>query len=432
MNRPKVLALLGAIWAAAAIGYVVSGRGSDRPPSGSGDGFTPEEIERIGRLSPLEPPPPDPTNAVYEKDEAALLGRRLFFDPRLSKDGTVSCAVCHAPDRSFADGQALSPKFLLERNVPSLWNVAYNRWFFWDGRADSLWSQALQPLENGREHAGTRLQFAHLVAGDPVLRGAYERVFGAAPDLSDPKRFPPRGGPLAMPENGPERTVWASMAESDRDVVNRLFSNLGKAVAAYERRLVSRGAPFDEFVEGLKTGDAAKLQALGPAARRGLKLFVGRANCVLCHSGPNFTDGEFHNIGIPPARGNFTPDRFAAIEAVRKDPFNGKGTFSDARSAGDTKLDYLVKVQDLWGQIKTPSLRNVAKTAPYMHQGQFKTLEEVVRYYSTLQGMAQAGHSDRLVLAPLRLTPTESSDLAAFLESLTDEQIDPPLRRAPE
>jgi len=222
------------------------------------------------------------------------------------------------------------------------------------------------------------------------------------------------------------------MSDADRDAVNRLFSNLGKAVAAYERRLVSRRAPFDEFVEGLKTGEAAKLQALRPAARRGLKLFVGRANCVLCHSGPNFSDGEFHNIGIPPARGKFTPDRFAAIDLVRKDPFNTQGAFSDARSAGDTKLDFLVKIQDLWGQIKTPSLRNVAKTAPYMHQGQFKTLEEVVRFYSTLEGMAQAGHSDRLVLTPLRLTPAESSDLVAFLESLTDERIDPRLLRAPE
>jgi cytochrome c peroxidase len=428
MNRAKILILLGVLWAAAAIGYVVSGRGADRP-SGSGDAWSPDEIERIGRLSPLEAPPQDPTNAVYENDDAARLGQRLFFDRRLSKDGTVSCAVCHAPDRSFIDGEALSPKFQLERNVPSLWNVAYNRWFFWDGRADSLWSQALQPLENGREHAGTRLQYAHLVAGDPVLRAAVEKVFGAVPDLADAKRFPPRGGPASLPENGPERTAWESMAEPDRAAVNRLFSNLGKAVAAYERRLVSRRAPFDVFVEGLKTGDAGKLDALRPEAKRGLRLFVGRANCVLCHSGPNFTDGEFHNIGIPPSRGGFAPHRFAAVDLVRKDPFNTKGPFSDARAAGETKLDYLVKTQDLWGQIKTPSLRNVAKTAPYMHQGQFKSLDEVLRFYSTLQGMAQAGHSDRTILTPLRLKPGEISDLVAFLESLTDDTLDPRLLR---
>jgi cytochrome c peroxidase len=150
---------------------------------------------------------------------------------------------------------------------------------------------------------------------------------------------------------------------------------------------------------------------------------------VLCHSGPNFTDGEFHNIGIPPSRGGFAPHRFAAVDLVRKDPFNTKGPFSDARAAGETKLDYLVKTQDLWGQIKTPSLRNVAKTAPYMHQGQFKSLDEVLRFYSTLQGMAQAGHSDRAILTPLRLTPPEIADLVAFLESLTDDGVDPRLLR---
>src|SRR6185436_4222059 len=268
-----------------------------------------------------------------------------------------------------------------------------------------------------------------LVAGDPVLRSDYERVFGAVPDLSDSKRFPPRGGPATMPENGPERTAWAAMSDPDRIAVNRIFSNLGKAVAAYERRLVSRRAPFDVFVEGLQTGDAGKLAGLRPEAKRGLRLFVGRANCILCHSGPNFTDGEFHNIGIPPSRGGFTPDRFAAVDLVRRDAFNTKGPFSDAPASGETKLDYLVKIQDLWGQIKTPSLRNVAKTAPYMHQGQFKTLDEVLRFYSTLQGMARPGHSDRAILTPLRLTPAEISDLVAFLESLTDESIDARLLR---
>jgi cytochrome c peroxidase len=386
--------------------------------------FTPEELDRIFQHSPPGDPPRDPTNAVFEKPDAARLGQRLFFDPRFSKEGTVACSTCHIPARGFNDGEALPQKFPVDRNVPTLWNVAYNRWFFWDGRVDSLWSQALKPLENPREHAATRLQVVHQVCEDPALRSAYERVFGPAPDLSDSGRFPPRGGPLAFPPGSPLHAAWTSMPGPDQATVDRVFSNLGKAIASYERQLVSRHAPFDVFVEGLKSGDAEKLKALSPEARRGLRLFIGKANCRLCHSGPQFSDGEFHNIGIPPLRGGLTPDRFAAIEEVRNDPFNMKSVFSDDRSVGEAKLDYLVRLQDAWGQIKTPTLRNIAKTAPYMHQGQFAELEEVVRFYSTLKGMIQAGHHERAILTPLALTPQEIAALVAFLESLSDEKID--------
>ena len=391
------------------------------PPEPSSFGFTPEERERILQHSPLGDPPRDPTNAVFENPAAARLGQRLFFDPGFSRDGTVSCSTCHVAARGLADGQALSPRFPVDRSVPSLWNVAYNRWFFWDGRADSLWSQALQPLENPREHGSTRLQVVRRISDTPGLRAEYEAVFGPLPDLS---RFPPAGGPGVLPAGSPLHAAWTSMGESDQAVVNRLFANVGKAIAAYERGLVSRRAPFDVFVEGLRSGDAAKVAALSPEARQGLKLFVGKANCRLCHSGPNFTDGEFHNIGVPPLRGGFTADRFAAIDEVRKDPFNSRGPYSDDRASGEKKLDYLPKLQDTWGQIKTPSLRNVAKTAPYMRQGQFGSLEEAIRFYSTLKGMVQAGHSERFILTPLQLTSTEIAALVAFLESLTDESID--------
>src|SRR6185369_2083920 len=225
--------------------------------------------------------------------------------------------------------------------------------------------------------------------------------------------------------------AWTSMSPPDQEAVNRIFANVGKVIAAYERGLVSRRAPFDVFVEGLRTGDAAKMAALTPDARKGLKLFVGKANCRLCHSGPNFSDGEFHNIGIPPLRGGLTADRFAAIDEVRKNSFNTGGLYSDDRAAGEKKLDYLPKLQDTWGQIKTPSLRNVAKTAPYMHQGQFGSLDEVLRFYSTLRGMVQAGHSDRFILTPLQLNAVEIAALAAFLESLTDESVDGRLLRPP-
>jgi cytochrome c peroxidase len=423
MKRLGWLLALAAIAGAAA--FIVHRMGTGgAPPAAASSEFTQDELDRIIQHSPLGEPPRDPTNAVFMSPDAAQLGQRLFFDPGFSKEGAVSCATCHVAGKSLTDGQALPERFAVDRNVPALWNVAYNRWFFWDGRVDSLWSQALKPLENPREHGGTRLQYAHRVCETPALRAAYERVFGPVPDLSDLRRFPSAGSPVILPPGSPLHAAWTSMKEADQDAVNRVFSNMGKAIAAYERNLVSRKSPFDVFVEGLKAGDEKKKSALTAEARRGLKLFVGKGGCRICHSGPNFTDGEFHNIGIPPLRGGLTADRFAAIDEVQKDVFNTRGPYSDDRDAGAQKLDFLSKLQDTWGQIKTPSLRNVARTAPYMHQGQFGTLEEVVRFYSTLKGMVQAGHSERFILAPLQLSGGEIAQLVAFLESLTDEKID--------
>jgi cytochrome c peroxidase len=398
-------------------------------PIPASDDFTPEEVERILQHSPLGDPPPDPTNAQAESPAAARLGQALFFDPRFSGSGKVSCSVCHDPSRGLGDGTSLSKTFPLERNVPTLWNVAYQRWFFWDGRADSLWSQALHPLENPREHNGSRLSFLRLVASDGPLRAAYERVFGTLIGGADPGRFPPSGGPQSGLASGPERKSWDSLPAEDQVRVNRFFSNLGKALEAYERRLLSRRSPFDRFVEGLRAGDRTKTNALPPEAKRGLRIFVGKGNCRICHSGPGFSDGEFHNLGIPPLRGGPEPLRFAGLEAVQRDPFNGKSTFSDDPAEGAKKLDSLVHLPDTWGQVKTPGLRNVARTAPYMHQGQFKTLEQVVHFYSTLQGMLQAGHHERTIVLPLFLEPSESKALVAFLESLTDEDVDPNLLR---
>jgi cytochrome c peroxidase len=421
----RSLGVVGVLAAALLAAFVVRrirAEGTSAPPASSE--FSPEEVQRILQHSPLGDPPRDPTNVFFENPEAAQLGQRLFFDPGVSKDGTVSCATCHVAGKGLADGHALPERFPVDRSVPSLWNVAYNRWFFWDGRADSLWSQALKPLENPREQGGTRLRIVRRVVETPALRAGYERVFGPAPDLSDRRRYPPEGSPLALPPGGPLHAAWTSMAEADRTQIDRVFANLGKAIAAYERKLVSRRSKFDVFVEGLRSGDASRMAALSPEARKGLKLFVGKANCRLCHSGPNFSDGEFHNIGVPPLRGGLTPDRFAAIDDVRNDPFNTRGPFSDDRALGAEKLDFLVKLQDAWGQIKTPTLRNVARTAPYMHQGQFGSLEEVLGYYSTLKGMVQAGHSERFILTPLGLTSGEIASLTAFLESLSDEEID--------
>jgi cytochrome c peroxidase len=386
--------------------------------------FTEQEKRRIFQHSPLPPPPPDPTNAVADDPAAARLGERLFLDPRLSGNGQISCATCHQPERHFTDGKPLAEGLSrVERHTPALWNVAYNRWYFWDGRADTLWSQALVPIERPDEMGGSRTDVARRIASDRELRTAYEQIFGPIGEFEDLRRFPPGARPHPDGAGRPEHTAWEAMAPHDRERVERVFTNAGKAIAAYERKLLSRHSAFDVFVEGLRSGDAEKLAALSPAAQRGLRLFIGRGNCRLCHSGPNFTDGEFHSVRVPPLEGGLPrdPGRYRGIEELLASPFNAAGRYSDQRDgpAAD-KLRHLARKPDDWGRFKTPSLRNVALTPPYMHQGQLATLEEVIEHYSTFSRALPPGHHQQeTFLVPLQLTEQEKADLKAFLEALT-------------
>ncbi len=384
--------------------------------------FTPREVRRILTHSPLPDPPSDPTNRVADDGEAAAFGRTLFFDPRLSGTGEVSCATCHQPQLGFADGREVAIGVGEHtRHSMSLWNVAYNRWFFWDGRSDTLWGQAVQPIERDVEMDSTRVAAVRLVAGDPELRAAYETIFGAAPTV-DPA-WPASAMPHPTNPEHPEHVAWMSIDEADRAAINETYANLGKSIAAFERTLLSRRAPFDVFVEGIRENDPAKLAALSPAAQRGLQLFVGRADCRSCHVGPNFSDSEFHDIMVPPRGGGVPRDqgRYKGARGLLKDPFNATGPWSDDRdSDAALRTARLVHSPALWGQFKTPTLRNVALSPPYMHQGQFGSLDRVIEYYSTLEGAVRMHHHQESVLASLDLTPEEKADLRAFLESLTD------------
>ncbi|MEE8141932.1 MAG: cytochrome c peroxidase [Planctomycetota bacterium] len=393
------------------------------------------ERQRIFQHSPLKAIPADPTNRFADNSAAAQLGQYLFFDTQLSGNGEVACATCHVPELGFSDGRHLAKAIgELERHTPSLWNVAYNRWFFWDGRADSLWSQAVEPLENPREMGGNRMQMARRVWSDPALRKAYEQIFAPLPNLGDEKRFPPQARPVPEQPQHPEQLAWQAMSEEDRRAVNRILVNLTKAISAYERKFLSRNAPFDRFVKGLRSGDREQLAALSPSALRGLKLFMGRANCRLCHHGPNFTDGEFHNTRVPPLDGKLPSDsgRYQGLEQVRRNPFNAASEYSDAPGGvAAAKVRSLVQGPQNWGLFKTPSLRNVALSPPYMHQGQFATLHHVVRYYSTLEEATGLSHHQETTLLPLNLTCEEMDDLVAFLESLSDASLDVALLKAP-
>jgi len=432
---------------------------AERAPSPLSPAATREAL----RMSPLPPVPPDPTNRVADDEDAAELGRALFHSRALSKAGRVSCATCHDPRDSFADGEHLAEGLLpLERHTPALWNVAHQRWFFWDGRSDSLWAQALVPLEDPLEHSFSRTEVARAIASDPDLAGRYEAVFGPLAEFSDEARFPAYARPV--PENDrahelareharraaegddavqphhehvsgsgfyhPHQRGWDAMSPADRDLVNEVFVNAGKSLAAFQRRFRSGRSDFDVFVEGLREGDAAKMDALTPAARRGFELFVGRGQCTACHHGPLLSDLEFHDTRVPVRHGAPAddPGRERGLRSLRASEFGVTSRWSDDPDGAATdKVRYLPSDEHRHAgapEFKTPSLRNVALTAPYMHNGAFDTLEEVVRFYSERDDLRPSNAPGETILQPLGLSDAEVHDLVAFLESLTDDSLD--------
>ena len=370
------------------------------------DIFTKREWAIIQRLSPLPAtPPPNPTNRVADDPQAAKLGQMLFFDERFSKDGTVACATCHSPFHGFADVEATSlGAGRGTRNAPTLLNVVYNKWQFWDGRSDSLWSQALIALEGENEQAGTRLQYAHFIKR--LYQDDYEKVFGPLPNLTDINRFPPNGKP--------GDAQFDNMSEFDKIAVNTVFANIGKAIETYERLLISRNAPFDQYVAG-------DVNAIGIEAKRGLKIFIGKGVCILCHDNSNFTDNDFHNLGVP--QGGLPEDtgRYDGIKQLLDNPFNGGGIYSDDPEVPQRILDFLEPTQQHKGQFKTPTLRNVELTAPYFHTGDFPTLESIIEFNnaggvpSGFVGMREG------TLEPLNLSEQEAKDVVEFLLTLTGE-----------
>lgn len=384
--------------------------------------FSAKEL-RLIRQFQLGSTPSDPTNAVADNPAAAQFGQFLFFDTRFSANGAVSCATCHQPEKGFADGIPLARGLEeVSRHSQSLWQVAYQRWFFWDGRADSLWAQALEPFEDAREMGFNRLALVHAVAADPDLKMAYEAIFEPLPNLNQDQAFPANARPVPNQPSHPHHQAWLAMRPENQQAINQIFANIGKAIAAYQRQLVANQSPFDLFAQTLAKGENPLNTAYPPNAMRGLKLFVGKAGCRLCHSGPNFSDGEFHNNGVPPRTGKVPKDagRWEGIAKLQANPFNAASRYSDAPQGDKASVIHsLVRNPDQWGQFRTPSLRQVALSPPYMHQGQLPDLEAVIDFYADLDSAIFAGHHREPLLQPLDLNPSERRDLVAFLRSLT-------------
>ncbi len=301
-------------------------------------------VPDIGPLPTVVPQPPGNLNYAAK----VALGKQLYFDGRLSKNNAISCAFCHNPVAGFADPNQTSTGVGGKRGgrqSPTVYNTAFNPFQFWDGRAGSLEEQAIGPIHNPVEMAETHEAVVPKIGKVKGYKEQFQDVFGTGVSLQ----------------------------------------GIADAIAAYERTIISTNSAFDKFVLG-------EQQAMGEDAQRGMAVFKGKGRCILCHNGSNFTDNQFHNLGVP--------------------------------QVGPMEEDlgrYYVTLQERdKGAFKTPTLRSITESAPYMHDGAFKTLEEVIDFFDK-GGNANPQLSP--LMKPLGLAPQEKTDLLAFLNALTGEPI---------
>lgn len=334
--------------------------------------FARNEWELLGAIAPPGAPPPDPTNAVADDPKAAALGARLFADPGLSGDGATSCQTCHDPGKQLSDGRPQATAAGLgDRRTPRIAVAAHARWQFWDGRADTLWGQALGPLENPLEMAGSRV---HVVRRVLVAHGAaYRAAFPgrAWPDLS---RLPAAGKP--------GDAAFDALDPALRAATTQVFVDVGKALAAYERTFRAPATRLDAYVAG-------ELGALTPQEKTGLSLFL-RHGCLQCHHGPRLTDDAFHVTRLPGLRRDGRPDegRSAGIASLLA------AEFTAGSSWADVKVPRAVRAHpSLRGAFKTPSLRGVATGGPFGHSGALATLVEVTEAYGKGGAAADDPHA---------------------------------------
>ena len=337
----------------------------------------------------------------------------MYFDTRLSSTGAVACATCHKPERMFTDGLKLAVGAGIgNRHTPSLVGLSYSPWFYWDGRKDSQWAQALAPLEAKHEHATTRSDLARLILSDADYATRYRSAFGALPGFDIPAGASPLG-------DDTERAKWEGLPMAEQQAINEIFTNVGKALAAYQRKIQPGRARFDDYADRLSRDDSALVaqgDELAADELQGLRLFIGKAMCVTCHNGPLFTNHEFHNTGVLANPGELpSMARYDGVRIARLDPFNCLGEFSDAESAQCTELRFARDTNDLVGANKTPTLRNVDLTAPYMHGGQIADLAAVIRHYNEAP-TSMLSHNEA---KPLGLRPPELRALEAFMHTLT-------------
>jgi len=359
--------------------------------------FTPDERAQILSHGPWPPPvAPDAANRALGRPAAVAWGRDLFHDKRLSRSGQVSCASCHVPKQAFQDGlptaRAGDDATPGRRNTPSVLDSDLQRWFGWDGAHDSLWAASLAPLLARDEMGQGVADLAALVRRTADLQRGYRRAFAQAPPAED----------------------------------EQLVVDVAKALAAYQATLRSPRTPFDDFRDALARGDVRAASRYPAAAQRGLRLFIGQGRCSVCHAGPAFSNGEFADIGVPFfVPGGVDPGRHGGLQALQASRMNRLGPFNDAQVHGPKLPDpravttrHVVIEPRHFGEFRVPGLRQLTRTAPYMHNGSLATVEDVVRHYDQLNEDRLHADGER-ILRRLDLRPAQAADLAAFLRSLS-------------
>ncbi|ACY17531.1 cytochrome-c peroxidase [Haliangium ochraceum] len=432
-NRP--LAIAAAALVAALVAALAGACEAPDQALSPGDEFSATEKRLIiGALGILpERPPPSPSNAYADDPRAVALGQKLFFDLRVGGDGETGCVTCHDPETGFQDARDRKSKGaggFSRRHALTVLNAAYGDgsyeatpWQFWDGKADSLWSQALGPPEDAIEMNSSRTRVALLVYDEYAAE--YQDIFGPFPvALRDAA-----GDPVAPLDARPGTPSWQALAPATQDAITEVFVGFGKVVAAYERRIVSTGSRFDEYYRELLLGDFDS-DILDAQERRGLRLFVGKAQCLLCHSGPNFTTTDFWNIAVEDEDADVEDfGRATGLDFVRQSEFNCASRWSDIDDPSRCAVAQLEQRERFMGAFKTPGLRDVSKTAPYMHSGGLATLEEVIEHYN--DGGALAGYAGVSAIRELNLSDDEKAALVAFMKTLDGQPLDPALLSAP-
>ncbi|MFK7794195.1 MAG: cytochrome-c peroxidase [Gammaproteobacteria bacterium] len=375
-------------------------------------------ILRSLSLSSLPPLPISKSNRFADQPQAQEFGELLFFDQRFSRDGKSSCASCHQPEKYFTDGlPRITNNTTVGRNTPTVVASGWLRWFYWDGRRDSLWSQALIPFEAADEMASSRLAVTRIIAQDKKYRRLYQSIFGELPISLLNKNLPVHAGPLGDTDM---QDKWYRIPKPIQQQINRVYSNLGKSIAAYERTLSPKPTRFDHYVNQLNNVSKKTID-LTEEEIAGIKLFIDpqKTQCMQCHNGPLLTNGGFHNVGSGKFQGESLDfGRMLGLQSVLMDEFNCLGSYSDAQPDECTALRFLNRANHipLQGAFKTPSLRNVLLTSPYFHDGRFNTLMEVMKFYN-LPPTNNGPHE----LIELQLEYEQLEQLVAFLELLTEE-----------
>jgi cytochrome c peroxidase len=341
-------------------------------------------------------PTADRTNRLSGNADAIRLGAMLFGEPRLSGNAAISCQTCHRPEHGWSEPRARSEGLQRQdRNAPGLLNARLQRWFGWDGANDSLWAAGIRPVVNATEMGSSPAATAKLLREDTPLACLARRV----------------------------EPAYAAM---DDEAVLVLAA---KALAAFQETLSSPRTAFDDFRDALAANDGAGMARYPASAQRGLALFTGRGQCGTCHTGANFSNGEFHDTGLvfflndpdrkPGTPRRVDPGRHGGIAQLKVNPFNLLGRHNDdPGGVASIPVRHVAQQHRNWGEFKVPSLRSLQATAPYMHDGSKPTLRDVILHYSELD--EDRLHSDgEAILKPLNLSEAEIADLQAFLETLS-------------